>query len=64
MKQPKEAIYEDHPDPRVRAVRTLALQLRGGAELTPALQEAISDLNAEACRNFNRAKGPAPRSYA
>lgn len=64
MKQPKEAIYEDHPDPRVRAVRRLALELRGGAELTPALQEAISDLNAEACKNFNRANGPQPKAYA
>jgi hypothetical protein len=59
-----EAIYQRSDDPRVNSVRALAIQLRNGAELTPELQEAISDLNAEACKNFNRAEGPSPEASA
>lgn len=52
-------------DPRVNTIRVLARQLRADAALTPELAEAISDLNAEACKNFNRAHKPKnPKSFA
>lgn len=64
MIQPLHAINTPSLDARVNAVRMLARQLRDNAELTPELQEAISDLNAEACRNFNRNQRPEPRKHA
>ncbi len=66
MKQKPQphAIDTQSDDPRVNHIRRLARELRDGGALTPELQEAISDLNAEACRNFNRAMGPRPKSYA
>lgn len=62
--KPLEAIHQRSSDPRVNSVRALALQLRNGSELTPELQEAISDLNAEACKNFNRNQPQHPKRHA
>lgn len=59
-----EAIYQISDDPRVNSIRVLARQLRHDAALTPELQEAISDLNAEACKNFNRNQPQEPKRYA
>ena len=59
-----EAIYQVSYDPRVNSIRVLARQLRHDAALTSELQEAISDLNAEACQNFNRAQPPQPKRHA
>ncbi len=59
-----EAIYQISDDPRVNGLRVLARQLRHNAQLTPELQEAISDLNAEACQNFNRNQPKEPKRHA
>lgn len=64
MKQKPHAINTQSDDPRVNSIRLLARQLRDDAALTPELQEAISDLNAEACRNFNRNLPKPPKVYA
>ncbi len=64
MKQPIHAINTQSDDPRVNKIRELARQLRDNAALTPELQEAISDLNAEACRNFNRNQPEEPKRHA
>lgn len=59
-----EALFKNSDDPRVNQIRVLARNLRAGAQLTPELQEAISDLNAEACRNYNRNQPKPPRKHA
>jgi hypothetical protein len=59
-----EAIYLISDDPRVNGLRILARQLRHDVALTPELQEAISDLNAEACKNFNRNQPKEPKRHA
>lgn len=64
MKTENEAIYHVSADTRVTNVRVLARQIRMGSALTPELQEAISDLNAEACKAFNRSTPPPKRSRA
>jgi hypothetical protein len=64
VKQPIHAINTPSDDPRVNSIRQLARHLRDNAALTPELQEAISDLNAEACRNFNRNQTPEPKRHA
>lgn len=59
-----EAIFQVSNDPRVNSVRVLARQLKMNAQLTPELQQAIADLNAEACRNFNRNQPKEPKRHA
>lgn len=59
-----EAIFQVSTDPRVNSVRVLARQLKMNAQLTPELQQAIADLNAEACKNFNRTRPTNPRKHA
>jgi hypothetical protein len=59
-----EAVYQISDDPRVNNLRILARQLRHNAQLTPEMQEAISDLNAEACKNFNRNQPKTPKRNA
>lgn len=62
--QNNEAIYKLADDPRVNQIRVLARQLRMNAALTAELQEAISDLNAEACKNYNRNLPKQPKRHA
>lgn len=59
-----EAIFQISQDPRVNSVRVLARQLSMNAELTPELQQAIADLNGEACKNFVRNQPKKPKKHA
>ncbi len=51
-------------DPRVRTIQLLTQQLAMNAQLTPELQAAIAELNAAACKNFNRNQPKPPRKHA